>query len=57
MIDRRQMAGMASSQFHFTPKKTYSKKDYVELKDRSDWNGRVIVLRPVIHKPRPPHKA
>ena len=57
MMNRKQMRGMISSQFHFSPKQTYYKKDYIELKDRDDWDGRVIVLQPTRSVVRPPHKA
>ena len=56
-MDRKQMKGMVNNQFHFTPKKTYSSKDYVPLTDRGDWDGKVIVLTPTRSIARPPHKG
>lgn len=56
-MDRKQMRGMINSQFHFTPKKTYRKRDYVPLEQRGDWDGKVEVLRPVGNVPRPAYKS
>ena len=52
-MNRHQMV----NQFHFTPKKTYKKKDYVPLIERDDWDGKVEVLKPTTWVVRPPHKA
>lgn len=43
-MDRKKLAGMATSQWHFPPKKTYNERDYKPLSARDDWDGVVEVL-------------